>query len=74
MWLPPNAAQINGKDSMRAWVLTFTTAWNFSIAWEVPRVEVSSSGDLAYSMGSFEFSLKDPEGNAVYEKGKFMNV
>ena len=72
--LPPNAERVDGRDALRARILTFTTAEDFSITWEATRVEVSAAGDLAYSMGTFEVSLKDAEGNAVSDKGKFVNI
>ncbi len=72
--LPPNAERVDGRDALRARVLTFTTAEDFSITWEATRVEVSAAGDLAYSTGTFEVSFKDAEGNAVSDKGKFVDI
>ncbi len=72
--LPPNAERIDGRDAVRARALTFTAAEDFSITWETTRVEVSAAGDLAYSTGTFEVSFKVAEGNAVSDKGKFVDI
>ena len=72
--LPPNIERVDGRDGVRAWVLSYTAAEDFSVTWEASSVEVSATGDLAYSTGTFEFSLKDAEGNAVSDKGKFVDI
>lgn len=74
VWLPPNAARIQGREGVRAFGLPFTQAEGFSVTWEASRVEVSAAGDLAYSMGTYEYSLKDAEGNTVSDEGKFVDV
>jgi ketosteroid isomerase-like protein len=74
VWLPPNAALVEGRDAVRAWILPLTQAEEFSVTWEATRVEVSAGGDLAYSMGTYEYSLKDAEGNTVSNKGKFVDI
>jgi ketosteroid isomerase-like protein len=74
VWLPANAALVEGRDAVRAWILPLTQAEDFSITWEATRVEVSAAGDLAYSMGTYEYSLKDAEGNPVSDKGKFVDI
>ncbi len=74
VWLPPNGALVEGRDAVRAWVQPFTEAEDSSVTWEATRVEVSAAGDLAYSMGTYEYSLKDAEGNPVSGKGKFVDI
>ena len=61
-------------DAVRALILSYTQAAEFSVTWEATRVEVSAAGDLAYSMGTYEYSLKDAEGNPVSGKGKFVDI
>ncbi len=74
VWLPPNGARVDGRDAVRAHILSLTQAEDFSVTWEATRVEVSAAGDLAYSMGTYEYSLKDAEGNPVSDKGKFVDI
>ena len=72
--LPPNGARVDGRDAVRALILSYTQAEEFSITWEATWVEVSAAGDLAYSMGTYEYSLKDAEGNPVSDKGKSVDI
>jgi ketosteroid isomerase-like protein len=37
-------------------------------------VEVARSGDLAYIMGTYQLTMKDAQGNAVPDHGKFVEV
>ena len=74
VWLPSNAALVEGRDAVRAWILPLTQGEDFSVTWEATRVEVSAAGDLAYSMGTYETSFKDAEGNTVSDKGKFVDI
>ncbi len=72
--LPPNGARVDGRDAVRALILSYTQAEEFSITWEATRVEVSAAGDLAYSMGTYEYSLKGAEGDPVSDKGKSVDI
>jgi ketosteroid isomerase-like protein len=72
--LPPNAERVEGRQAVRDFVLQFTSSADFSITYSAEQVEVASSGDLAYAIGSYEFSLTDAEGNAVTDRGKFMDA
>ncbi len=74
VWLPSNAALVEGRDAVRAWILPLTQGEDLSVTWEATRVEVSAAGDLAYSMGTYETSFKDAEGNTVSDKGKFVDI
>lgn len=71
--LPPNAERIDGRRAVRDWVLQFTSLTDFSITYAANHVEVATSGDLAYAVGSYELSYKDAEGNPVSDRGKFMD-
>ncbi len=71
--LPPNEPIANTKESIRA-VWSKLAAPDASISWEASKVEVSKSGDLAYSTGSYTFAMQDPQGKAILDKGKFMEV
>lgn len=72
--LPPNAELAEGRDGVREFVLEFTQAEGWSVRWEPTRVEVSPAGNLAYAIGRYQFSLTDPDGNAVEDRGKFLDT
>lgn len=72
--LPPNGERLEGRQAVRDWVLQFTSLGDFSVTWAADRVEVATSGDLAYAIGSYEQRFTDAEGNAVSDRGKFMDA
>ncbi len=46
----------------------------FVTSLETTNVGISSAGDLAYSAGTSEETINDPEGNPVTERGKWVAV
>jgi ketosteroid isomerase-like protein len=71
--LPANLPIANTKDAIRA-VWSELAAPTSDISWQVTKVDVAKSGDLAYSFGTYTLNMKDPQGKAVSDKGKFMEV
>ena len=72
--LQPNAERVDGRGAVRALMLSRTSADDWSVSWAATQVEVAAAGDLAYAIGTYELSLKDAEGNAVADEGKWLNV
>lgn len=72
--LPPNAGRVEGRKAVRDWTQQFTSATDWSPSWKADQIEVAASGDLAYAVGHYELSLKDTKGNAVADKGKFLDT
>ena len=68
--LPPNAS---GKQAIRA-VWASVLGSGVSLSWQVSKLEVSRSGDLAYVMGVYQFAQKDPQGKPVTDHGKVVEV
>jgi uncharacterized protein (TIGR02246 family) len=71
--LPPNSPIASGKQAIRA-VWASVLRPGASLSWQVSKVEVSRSGDLAYVMGAYQFAEKDPQGNTVADHGKTLEV
>ena len=71
--LPPNSPMVTGKQGIRA-VWAEMLGPDTSISWQAGKVEVARSGDLAYIMGTYQLTMKDPQGNPVNDKGKFVEV
>jgi uncharacterized protein (TIGR02246 family) len=71
--LSPNAPMTTGKQAIRA-VWAELLGPGTSIAWQASKVEVARSGDLSYIMGTYQLTMKDPQGNPVNDKGKFVEV
>ncbi len=71
---PPNAPIVTGKEAIRAHLSEAFSRRDFAISWQTTKIEVSRSGDLAYSHGTYEVTVNDPEGNPVTDKGKWVTV
>ena len=72
--LSPNAPIVTGKEAIRARLSEEYSGPGFAISWQTTKVEVSRSGDLAYSHGTYEVTVNVPEGNPVTDKGKWVTV
>ena len=64
---------IRGKDSIRIWFSKQSYS-NVSLKWKPDYIEVSGSGDLAYTYGKYTYSSIDSTGKAVYSNGIFHTV
>ncbi len=71
--LPPNAPIASGKQAIRA-VWASLLGPGTSISWQASKVEVARSGDLAYIRGVYQLTMKDPQGNPMPDRGKFVEV
>ena len=67
--LPPNAPMVTSKDGIRdlwkGFLDSFTT-----ISWNTTRVEVSKSGDMAVTTGTYQLTIKD----GTNDRGKYCEV
>ena len=71
--LAPNAPIANTKEAIRAsWAPL--VAPNAATSWQSTKVEVSRSGDLAYSMGTYNLLINGPKGATTSDLGKFVEV
>lgn len=72
--LPPGAPAIVGKDAIRKYVSSSFATPGFSIIWTTEKVDVSESGDLAYSSGTDHISLNTPDGKPVTEENRAVAI
>ncbi len=71
---PPNAPLVTSKEALREhWAQEFADP-AYALSWQATKAEVARAGDLAYAVGSYEFTLSDPEGNPVTDRGKYVTV
>ena len=71
--LPPNAPMASDKQGIRAsWASLLGP--NVSVSWQVSKIEVARSGDLAYVVGVYVLTMKDPQGQPVTDRGKLIEV
>ena len=70
----PGTPLVTGKDAIRELMNAFFAMPSFSLSFQTLKVQVSQSGDLAYSYGINTVTFTDPNGNAVSDKGKYLTV
>ena len=71
--LPPNMPAATGKQAIRA-VWAGLLGPGVALSWDVSKVEVAHSGDLAYLTGVYQLTMKDAQGKPIADKGKLLEV
>jgi uncharacterized protein (TIGR02246 family) len=72
--LPPNAPMSTGRDAIRAEFSAMMAMPGFSLTWSPTRIDVASSGDLGYSVGTAQFSATGPDGQMMSDTMKYATV
>jgi uncharacterized protein (TIGR02246 family) len=72
--LPANAPKATGKEQIRAVWSHLLVDLKADVSFGPAKIEVAKSGDIAYDIGTYELKVKDAQGNAVTEIGKFVVV
>jgi uncharacterized protein (TIGR02246 family) len=71
--LPPNAPIATGKAAIRAVWATMLTP-DTTVSWQVTKADVARSGDLAYVMGTYQITAKNPQAKSQEDHGKLVEV
>ena len=66
-----NNILIKGKESIKEYFKNKDTK---SLSWSPDFIEVSNSGDLGYTYGTYQFKYKDSLGNELVDEGIFHTV
>jgi uncharacterized protein (TIGR02246 family) len=70
----PNLPIITGKDALRQAWKTVLAMPGFSFSFQIVKVEVSRSGDLAWGHGTCTQTMNNAAGKPVTQKGKYVIV
>jgi ketosteroid isomerase-like protein len=71
IWLmPPNAPDVRGKESLRAFMATYPALPDYSITYD----EIAGCGTLAYVKGSYQFTLAVDGLDPVTDTGRFLYI
>jgi ketosteroid isomerase-like protein len=70
--LPSNAPIANGKDAIRGVWSPLMSMPGFSISFAPTKIVVSKSRDMAYEIGTFQFTVNDPQGKPATSVGKYV--
>ena len=73
-WLPPNAPIVHGKTAIRAGWAKLIGNPGFTIDWQINKLEVARSGDLAYTIYTYQMTLDGANGKPITDQGKDMAV
>jgi ketosteroid isomerase-like protein len=73
-WLPPNAPIAEGKDAIRAGWSQLLAAPGFSIDWQITKIEISRSHDLAYTLYTYQLNMQGADGKPIADRGKDLAV
>ncbi len=69
-----NAPIATGTAAIRASFTKLFAMPGVSLNFQTVKVEVARGGDLAYSHGTYTFSMDGPKGKPVNDKGKYVTV
>ena len=68
------APPMSGVQAIRAGLEPLSKAPGFSAGWQPARAEVTSSGDLGYTTGSYAVTVNNAAGMPATEKGTYLTV
>lgn len=74
VWLPPNAPMVTGREAIRAGWSQLMAIPAFNIDWQITKIDVSRSGDVAYTVYAYKMALQGPNGTPVSDHGKDLVV
>src|SRR5262249_15188529 len=73
--MAPGMAAINGQDAIAAALKQMLSDSGLSLHFEASHVDVASSGDLAFTQGSYTMTMTDPASKKpVNDKGSYITV
>ena len=72
--LLPESPRAHGKDDIRDSASQLFSLPGFSLRWTANFADVSQSGDLGYSIGTFELIANDDDGTPATRSGKYTSV
>jgi ketosteroid isomerase-like protein len=72
--LAPNAPIATGPEAIRGMFAGMFGMPGMSVHWTLTKAEAARSGDLGYSMGTYELTFNDTKGKPVTDRGKYITV
>lgn len=72
--LTANAPTTTGRDAIRKAFIDLFASAGFSLDWALTGADVSKSGDLGYTVGTYQMTVPGPKGQLLSDKGKYVTV
>ena len=70
----PNGAPADSRQNEIAKGMGFLDDKNNRLIWTPVGADISASGDLGYTYGTYEFHSKDKDGKPIVEYGKYTSI
>ncbi len=70
---PGEVAAVGRAAATRVWAAGFADS-TYNISWKTTHAEVAKSGELGYTSGTYEESMRGPEARMMAVKGKYVCV
>jgi ketosteroid isomerase-like protein len=71
--LPNGAVILQGKEAIGK-TMGFLDNKDNRLTWTPVGADISASGDLGYTYGTYEFHSKDKDGKSVVSRGKYTSI
>jgi ketosteroid isomerase-like protein len=71
--LPNSSPAIHGKTNI-ANTMGFLDDKNNRLTWKPEGADISASGDLGYTYGTYEFAARDKDGKPTVDYGKYTSI
>jgi ketosteroid isomerase-like protein/quercetin dioxygenase-like cupin family protein len=71
---PQGMPLVTGAGPIKETFTQLTSMPGFALQFSPAKADVSASGDLGYTTGTYEMTANDPAGKPVTEKGKYVEV
>jgi len=68
--LPPNGPAVQGRQQIQKWMSDNPPISDFKIE----PVDIDGRGDLAYVRGNYSLTMTPPNGAAIHDRGKFLEL
>ena len=74
LMLAPNAPTVSGKEAVRKAWSDMLALPGLVLSWKPTKVEVAKSGEIGYTLGTYELTVNDAKGNPNTDRGKYLTV
>jgi len=72
--LAPHTPMASDGESRRKTITELFAAPGVALSWQATKVEVARSGDIGYSLGTYEVTMNDANGKPISDRGKYTTI
>lgn len=73
-FLAPDGPIVEGREAIHATAKGLFSMPGFQLTWKASKAGVAASGDMGYSIGTYQLTANDPAGEPVTSDGKYLTV